>query len=68
MITLEKLKAKNNKQLYVHLLHNKWNKDTIIDMLEFADIVIDKSLNLKEIVEKHHDDICELIFEAYQER
>lgn len=67
MITLKKLKAKNNKQLYIHLLHNKWDKDTIIDMLEFADIVTDKNLNLKEIVAKYHDDICEFIYEAYQE-
>lgn len=64
-ITLKGLKAKTNKQLYCHLMHNGWEKEIIIDMLKECDIEVEDGLNLKQLVERYHDDICELIFEEY---
>ncbi len=66
IITLQGLKEKSNKALYGHLLKQKWDKETIIMLLEDSGIEIDDELNLKQLVKKYHDDICECVFEEYQ--
>lgn len=65
-ITLKGLKEKSNKSLYGHLLKQKWDKKSISDLLEYSGINVEEGLNLKQLVEKYHDDICECIFEEYQ--
>lgn len=66
IITLKGLKEKSNKALYGHLLKQKWDKETIAMLLEDSGIKVEEGLNLKQLVEKYHDDICECIFEEYQ--
>ena len=71
IITLKGLKEKSNKALYSHLLKQKWDKETIIQLLADADIVNEtvatvENRSLKQLVERYHDDICECIFEVYQ--
>ena len=65
-ITEKGLKSKSNKSLYTHLLKHKWDKESIYDLLVFAGVQVEKGLNLKQLVEKYHDDICECVFETYQ--
>ena len=66
IITLKRLKEKSNKSLYGHLLKQKWDKETITMLLEDGGIKVEEDLNLKQLVEKYHDDVCECIFEEYQ--
>lgn len=66
IITEQGLKAKSNKSLYAHLLKHKWDKESIYELLVFAGVKVEKGLNLKQLVEKYHDDICECVFETYQ--
>ena len=65
-ITLKGLKAKSNKSLYAHLLKQKWDKESIYELLKDAGVQVERGLCLKKLVEKHHDDICECVFEEYQ--
>lgn len=65
-ITLKGLKEKSNKSLYFHLIKHKWDKESIIGLLEESGVKVEKGISLKQLVEKYHDDICECIFEAYQ--
>lgn len=67
VITLKSLKKRSNQSLYNHLINHKWTKTAIIDALEFSGEKVEKGLSLKQLVEKFHDEICECIFEAYQD-
>ena len=66
IITLQGLKEKSNKSLYAHLLKHKWDKESIADLLEESGIKVEKGVSLKQLVEKYHNDICECVFETYQ--
>lgn len=66
IITLKGLKEKSNKSLYAHLLKQKWDKESVAELLEESGIKIENGISLKQLVEKYHDDICECIFEEYQ--